>query len=419
MQLVGKRLACLTLLLLAAGGEGTAAAQGQPADVVADRFWASGKLDDGEKALSERLQRGEDDQVRFALGVTQFLRGVERLMQNLHSYGLKSQGGGGMIDLPVLRLPTPPNPDPKTLAYADARAVLEQWVTDLNAAEQTLARVKSADVKLPVRVGMIRLDFDGDGQAGDEETLWRIFARVQPRAGVNEANAAEFAIAFDAGDVAWLRGYCHLLAALGEVALAHDGQELFESTAHMFFQKVRSPHAYLQEGRKLADFGGDIDVADLIALVHLIRMPVTEPQRMQAALSHFQSVVAMSRASWKHILAETDNDREWVPNPAQKSVMSGLRVSQDMVDSWKTFLEECDDLLAGKRLAPFWRSNDRRGINIRRVFTEPTRLDLVLWVQGTAATPYLEEGELTRREVWNGIARAFGGDFLGFALWFN
>jgi hypothetical protein len=84
-----------------------------------------------------------------------------------------------------------------------------------------------------------------------------------------------------------------------------------------------------------------------------------------------------------------------------------------------TFLGESDDLLAGKRLAPFWRSKDKRGINIRRVFTEPTRLDLVLWVQGTAATRYLEEGELTRQEVWAGIGRAFGGDFLGFALWFN
>jgi hypothetical protein len=55
-------------------------------------------------------------------------------MQNLHAYGLKSQGGGGMIDLPVLRLPTPPNPNPKTLSYDDSRAILDQWIKDLNRA---------------------------------------------------------------------------------------------------------------------------------------------------------------------------------------------------------------------------------------------------------------------------------------------
>jgi hypothetical protein len=53
------------------------------------------------------------------------------------------------------------------------------------------------------------------------------------------------------------------------------------------------------------------------------------------------------------------------------------------------------------------------------VFTEPTQFDLVLWIQGSAATPYLEKGELTRPDVWREIERAFAGDFLGYAVWFN
>jgi hypothetical protein len=50
---------------------------------------------------------------------------------------------------------------------------------------------------------------------------------------------------------------------------------------------------------------------------------------------------------------------------------------------------------------------------------EPRPLDLVLWVQGTAATPYLEKGELTKPAVWNRLTRVFGGEFVGFAIWFN
>jgi hypothetical protein len=97
----------------------------------------------------------------------------------------------------------------------------------------------------------------------------------------------------------------------------------------------------------------------------------------------------------------------------------GIPVKPEMIDSWLEFVDESEALLAGKRLVPFWRGNDKRGINLRRVFTEPRPLDLVLWVQGTAATPYLEEGTMTKPEVWTRMKRVFGGEFIGFAIWFN
>jgi hypothetical protein len=90
-----------------------------------------------------------------------------------------------------------------------------------------------------------------------------------------------------------------------------------------------------------------------------------------------------------------------------------------MVDSWLEFVEEAEALLAGKRLVPFWRGKEKRGINLRRVFTEPRSLDLVLWIQGTAAAPYLEKGPLTKPAVWQRLQRVFGGEFIGFAIWFN
>ena len=129
-------------------------------------------------------------------------------------------------------------------------------------------------------------------------------------------------------------------------------------------------------------------------------------------------MVALSRESWKFILAETDDDHEWIPNPRQTGVL-GVPVRQEMVDGWLEFLDATEALLAGKRLLPFWRGDPSRGVNLRRVFTEPRPFDLVLWVQGTAATPYLEKGPLTKPEVWRRLQRVFGGEFIGFALWFN
>ncbi len=36
------------------------------------------------------------------------------------------------------------------------------------------------------------------------------------------------------------------------------------------------------------------------------------------------------------------------------------------------------------------------GHQLKRVFEEPQTFDLILWIRGSAAADYLEEGELTR-----------------------
>ncbi|MGI9455801.1 MAG: hypothetical protein ACR2NU_04525, partial [Aeoliella sp.] len=335
---------------------------------------------------------------------------------SLHRYGLKEQSSMGV---PILRLPVPENPRAQKLSYAASREILQFLLEDLKKAEATLAQVKDQNVKLPLHFGRIRLDFDGDGQATEEETLWRIYARVTRDRRTTQEAAEQFVITLDAGDVHWLRGYCHVLMAVCEVTLAHDSRELFDRTAHLFFAKPETPYPYLVDGRRVFQFGGDFDIADLIALIHLINFPVTEPERMAAAHEHLLEVVAQSRKSWEAILAETDDDHEWVPNPRQKGVIPNLQVTDEMVAAWHEFLDEAEALLNGEKLIPFWRERDGRGVNLRRVFMEPERFDLVLWVQGTAATPYLEEGTLTEPAFWLRLNRAFRGQFVGFAVWFN
>jgi hypothetical protein len=147
-------------------------------------------------------------------------------------------------------------------------------------------------------------------------------------------------------------------------------------------------------------------------------MPVKEPERMKACWEHLRMVVETGRESWKFIRAETDDEREWIPNAKQNSAL-GIRLTDEMIDSWLMFLDESDELLQGKRLIPFWRKHVTQGINLKRVFLEPRTFDLVLWVQGTAIVPYLEEGPRTRPEVWQRLQRVFRGEFIGFAIWFN
>jgi hypothetical protein len=93
---------------------------------------------------------------------------------------------------------------------------------------------------------------------------------------------------------------------------------------------------------------------------------------------------------------------------------------REMVDGWLSFLGEFQEILAGRKLAPFWRGDDvRLGVNVRRIFTQPRPFDLVLWVRGSTVAPYLERGEITRPEMWDRHQRVFRGEFIGFAIWFN
>ena len=382
-------------------------------------YLRGGQLEELRKDLADRLvQAPADDELRFGLGATQFLIAIEHMSQFMYRHGLE-QPRGLQGAVPFLRFPLPLNPAPEPLTYDKMRGFLMASLSDLAAAQVTLAGMGSGDVKLPVAIGLVRLDLDGDGTASEAETLWRVFDSTLGGGNLTAQDAESFVIVFDRGDAAWLRGYSHLLSALLEFPLAHDWQLGFDASFHMFFPRAGLPNAILDVTP--SNLFGDpsaASFADLIAFIHLMHWPVTEPKRMAAVLGHLESVVALSRESWKFILAETDDAAEWIPNPRQTSgVLPGMTVTQETVDGWMLFLGEFEALLAGRKLIPHWRL--AKGINLRRVFTEPRTFDPVLWMQGSAALPYLEDGELTSNETWFRIMGLLQGNFLGYAIWFN
>ncbi|MFO0900486.1 MAG: hypothetical protein U0836_23900 [Pirellulales bacterium] len=408
----------LLALFLFASVSGTALA----ADPLVESYLTAGQLAQGETELTRHLEKRPDDtQARFGLGALQFLRAIEGLGQGLHRYGAMGAESRAARMLPLVRLPVPENPAPEAITYADFRAILERLVVDLQKAETTLQGVHDPAVKLPLHFALIRLDLNADGKAEDDETLWRIYAELNRGAGLDPQQAGkaadDFVIAFDQGDVHWLRGYCHLLSALAEMMLAYDEQALFDVVAPSIFAKPAGaiPAPLLPASAQQFE----ADIADAIAIIHLANFPVHDAERLRSAHRHLQAVIEQSRQSWQAIEAETDDEREWVPNERQQGVIPGIRVTRPIIDGWRQFLDEADQLLAGKKLVPHWRGVQGSGVNLRRVFLEPQRFDLVLWVHGAAAGPYLEQGETTSRETWQRLAQLFGGNFIGFAIWFN
>jgi hypothetical protein len=420
----------LALAMILPGG-GLAAAARADEPPLAERFLEGDGITAGSEALAAHLARNPgDDQARFGLGLLQFLRAVERLGQSLHRHGGLADAGRSARIVPLLRLPVPANPTPAETTYADVRGMIEAFVTDLAAAEKTLAAIRDPDVSLPLRFGFVRLDLDGDGKAGEAEALWRLHAAMtgQPRAeyhggkywiptDAEQRGAAQgLLLRLDRGDVFWLQGYCHLLSAIGECALAHNMESSFGDMAPYFFARPR--------GRALpAAMFVDSDTwfagyADLFASVSK-PWPVVEPHRMRSALAHLEEVVRLSRETWRVIEAETDDAGEWIPNANQTGTFPDTQVTAEMIAGWKEFLDEAERILAGRRLVPHWRLEKGRGVNLRRVFLEPRPVDVVRWFQGAAAVPYVEEGACSSPDTWWRLQQTFRGNFIGFAIWFN
>jgi len=82
-------------------------------------------------------------------------------------------------------------------------------------------------------------------------------------------------------------------------------------------------------------------------------------------------------------------------------------------------LQDGEDILNGKLLIPFWRINPAGGVNVRKMFEEPTGVDIVGWVQGYGLLPYLEQGPVANGESLRAFERLVSGRSPLFAVLFN
>jgi hypothetical protein len=303
------------------------------------------------------------------------------------------------------------------MATASALAeVLDQFYMDMQKANYSLNKVSRGGFNVPLDLANIRLDINNNMQHEESESFRQIYLSYNRRASTQFKKGESFIVNFDTGDAAWLQGYTHLLMAITDTLLAHDGSKVFEYTAHLFFPNVETQMGELL--RSHLNSGMYMTWVDLFIGVHVMNMEVTDPARLKRAHFHLLKTIDTSRKMWKLIETETDNLNEWIPNPNQESV-NGVRISEEMITGWMDFLSEFEAILRGDKLIPHWRFKGDKGVNLKKVMFEPRPLDLFLWIQGSAAIPYLESGNLSSSQDWRRITRVFGGNFIGFAIWVN
>ncbi len=408
-------------LILAAvivfGGLGCARAD-MVGDALANNLYA-GTLQTGDSVLGAIIDKGDPatlSQAQSARGLLQFVRAVEHLSQSLYLYGLETHPGDEMMQLPILRVPVEPNPHPEKIDYQKYRAILQDLFDDLNQADAQLAQgAKGEGVKLPLDLAKVRIDMNKDGKANSEESVGLMLEKIlrSPTGGT----IPDLNFNFDKADLLWLRGYIQFLTASAEFGLAIDFEDSFNKTGHAFFPKSGLPMSDILLMRSQSMRFVDNSVGDALALVHLMNWKVSDPQRFDDVRLRLIKLAELSPESWKAARAETDNDREWLPNAKQTGRWGAMAVDDATINGWLAVVSEFKQVLEGTKLAPHWRFE--QGINVKRLFQETKRLDIVLLIAGVDTVPFLESGPMSTTADWHNLTSLFRGNFLGYALWFN
>jgi len=406
------------------------AVAGEAGDLTRQHLYA-GTLPDGLNELRPFYERG-DMEARFGVGLVSFSNGLEHFAQGLYRYGFSLPVAAGAVGL---ALPVPLNPEPESIDYDKFRALLQRLVEDMDAARDALmAASESGDYVVPVDLLQVRLDIDGDGVGNDAEAVGALLQAIFGGATVpgptdsgapppTEAQPQSVVVGFDRADAFWIAGYTQVIAAQADFLLAHDFREMFESTFHRFFPKsgVLSGHVTgLRQGQGVGElFDPDTEVAlmDAIAFIHTIDWPVTDGDRLKRVRDRLKAITGLSRANWDAILAETDNDRELLPNPNQTGITPDVKVTQAQIDAWRATLDTVDQVLEGELLVPHWRF--QRGVDLKAYFDSARRTDLVMLLQGFDAVQFLRDGPVASAESFRAAGEAFGGELSGYVFWFN
>jgi hypothetical protein len=156
---------------------------------------------------------------------------------------------------------------------------------------------------------------------------------------------------------------------------------------------------------------------DPVAFLHSISWPVVEGDRLKAVRQNLLTVMQLNRQTWTLIRAETDNDREWIPNPVQTGPFAGLEVTDQVIDDWLKTVDAATAVLEGKLLVPSLRFDG--GINLKRFFEEAESFDLVLFLTGQNAAGFVEKGPVWDQSFMRALNGPLNRNFGAYMLWFN
>lgn len=419
----------------------TIAHAGEAGDILTQHLYA-GTLAEGRAALQAGAEALEPEAC-FGAGFLSLAQGLEGLAQDLYRYGATTPGTpaaalmlgiGGMPETAI-----PANPDPEPLTYDALRTIFADFRADIAAAQQNFecpaTATEGADFVVPIEVLKVRIDFDGDGETSETETLQGflegIFGEMTPPtpdviegSGKSKPKAPtpveeiDSTLGFDVADSIWLAGYSQVIGVQVDMILAHDFEDFYNAYLHRVFPASGLPmEDYSEGGTLFMDPSSDAGIADIIAAIHTLDFPVINRELFQSIPAQLKHITALSRQNWDLIMAETDDNRELLPNPTQTSLIPDQDITPEMIAAWRDTLDKLDQIIDGELLIPHWRF--KQGFDLKAFFENSERTDLVMLFTGQGALAYLKDGPIADADSFALANSVFGENIFNYAAWFN
>ncbi len=356
------------------------------------------------------------DADRFALGGVRFLKTVEGALQLRWQTGLSEQLGM----LPFLRLPIPENPSPVAFDPSAITTLFSNVGTGMDRARAPLADIApGADFGVEINLADLWFDINANNTRDAGEDMLAVAGPMilgwqwESR----DPATTPATIRFDGADAAWLSAYTHLLGGLSDIVVAYDPTAPItrsnESRAAMAKLGQLAPDPIFGMGG-----GGSMDAVDYIAVIFATLNQTPDKARMASAHTHLLAMVADNRRFWAEVVLETDNVNEWLPNDTQVSAL-GVDLPPGTGTMWLGVLSDFEAMLKGEKLVPYWRVSGPAGVDVGAMFTDPRPIDLIAWVQGEGAVPYLKSGPLVTAESWMAFESVVSGQAMLMTLFLN
>jgi hypothetical protein len=368
----------------------------------------------GLTATAARLETlaSPGDVDRFALGGVRFLAAVEAALQKHWAAGWTDPTGM----LPFLRLPVPENPDP---VPADP-ALITTLFRDMGLAMET-ARAPLADIPdssgfgLDISFGDLWFDVNANATRDQGEDMMPLLgpALLGWRWSERDPAAPAPVVRFDVADAVWLSAYTHLLGGFSDLVQAYDPTAALTQTL-----TAKAAMAALGPAFSEYESYGLGTAADVIATLDAALSQQPDATRTRSAQQHFLAMITDNRRFWALVETETDNAQEWLPNDRQTSAL-GLVLPPGTGTRWLAVLTDVEGLLQGTRLVPYWRVGDGAGVNVARMFTDPQPIDIIGWIQGRSAVPYLQTGTLVTAASWMAFEDMMLGEAMLMSIFLN
>ena len=344
----------------------------------------------------------------FAIGGLHFLSAVERALQTQWRTGSDQVTGnaGDMLGLPFLRLPVPPNPAPEPFNGAVITQLFTDIDADMAAARTALAALpEGEEFGLDLTFSDLWFDVNMNGSREPEEDAMTILGPQLLGWQWQERDPATppLTVRFDAADAAWLMAYTHVLSGTANTILAYDPAASIDRVLATRAAFGLTPPPEYSMYFVFETF------ADAFAMLEGAVNQKPDAARAKAAKDHFLAMIAENRRFWAAVKAETDNDREWIPNDSQTSAL-GIVLPPGTGDTWLGVLADGEALLQGRLLIPYWRGGAGQGLNLGRMFDEPAPISITGWIQGWSAVPYLEKGPVIDSTSFRQFEALMGGN---------